>query len=163
MNGSMYKNPLRESKSEPSFPAAFLLSQPALNRLDLTDALSTLVLISFLLRFKIADRTPSASRSPIAPPPPFAFFSLRSPPSHSLAERSPVAVRAGVPSFAVVSSVAFAHRPRRSPFAQAARPLPSCLRSPSQTALAGRRSHRSIKKLKKAGLGPHQRFDFPFA
>nr|GMD93267.1 nuclear pore complex protein NUP205 [Ipomoea batatas] len=53
---------MRESKSEPSFPAAFLLSQPALNRLDLTDALSTLLLISFLLRFKIAARTPSALR-----------------------------------------------------------------------------------------------------
>nr|GMD86609.1 hypothetical protein Iba_chr14bCG7710 [Ipomoea batatas] len=143
---------MRESKSEPSFPAAFLFSQPALNRLDFTDALSTL---SFLFL------SSSASRSPLAPPPHFAFslFGRR-----RRVFGSPVAVLAGRPPFAVVSSVAFAHRPRRSPFAQAARPLPSCLRSPSQTALAGRvRTGMSIKKLKKAGLGPHQRFDFPFA
>nr|GMD77911.1 nuclear pore complex protein NUP205 [Ipomoea batatas] len=66
-------------------------------------------------------------RSPPSPSA-LAFFYLRSPPSHSLAERSPVAVRAGRPSFAVVSSVAFAHRPRRSPFAQDGFPLESMQR-----------------------------------
>nr|GMD86605.1 protein argonaute 4A-like [Ipomoea batatas] len=89
---------MRESKSEPSFPAAFLLSQPALNRLDFTDALSTLLLIPFLLRFKIADRRSH-------PSPPFAFFSLRSPQGL----QSPFA-QAARPPFAVVSSVALAHR-----------------------------------------------------
>nr|GMD74325.1 nuclear pore complex protein NUP205 [Ipomoea batatas] len=110
VSGERRSVPLRESKSEPSFPAAFLFSQPALNRLDLTDALSTLVLIPFLLRFKIAAR----HRRP--PPLPSSIFG----------RHRRTASQKGL----------------QSPFAQAARPSPSCLRSLSHTALAGRRSRR---------------------
>nr|GMD74575.1 hypothetical protein Iba_chr13aCG6590 [Ipomoea batatas]GMD76060.1 hypothetical protein Iba_chr13bCG6690 [Ipomoea batatas] len=107
-----------------------ILGRPALNRL-------TLSRLSFLFLSSSASRSPLAtvalrpclllsSVATVAQPrrkvssrrsrrPPVlrrrVFGRFRTPPS-------PAAVRAGRPPFAVVSSVAFANRPRRSPFAQ---------------------------------------------